>query len=131
MRMLYFAHSGLRYLVLLAALAAIVWFAFALFTKRPVDKSLRIVGASFVGLVDLQILIGLGVLLTRPYYPALIGHIVMMIAAAAVIHVTLVLNRKRPQPGWSLPLIGVVLGLVLILGGIMAIGRGPFTSFPI
>lgn len=131
MRMLYFAHSGLRYLVLLAALAAIVWFTYALITRRPVDRSLRILGSSFVGLVDLQIVLGLGVLLARPWYPALIGHLVMMVVAAAVIHATLVVNRKKAQPTWSLPLAGVVIGLALILGGIMAIGRGPFTSVPI
>ncbi len=37
MKMLFYAHSGLRYLVLLMGLVALAYFAFVLATKRPVD----------------------------------------------------------------------------------------------
>lgn len=124
--MLFYAHSGLRYLVLLAALLAVAWFLFGHLTKRPVDRSLRIVGASFVGFLDLQILLGVLVLVTRGFYPQLIGHIVMMALAATVAHVGMVVNRKRAQPTWWLPLVSVLVALLLVVGGIMAIGRPLF-----
>lgn len=129
MKMLFYAHSGLRYLVLLMGLIAVAYFAYGLATKRPVDKSVRIIGLSFAGLVDTQVLLGIILLGSGwPFYPALWGHLVMMVAAAVVAHVLLVLNRKRPQPGYLLPLIGVGGALLLILGGIMAIGRSPLVS---
>ncbi len=133
MRMLYYAHSGLRYLVLLMGLIAVVYFAFGLATKRPVDKSVRIVGSSFVGFLDLQILLGVAVLATGmiPFYPALWGHLVMMVLAAGLAHTLLVVNRRRPSPGYALPLIAVAGALVLIMGGILAIGRSLVGSNPI
>jgi hypothetical protein len=128
MNILYAAHSGLRYLVLLAGLVAIAYFVYGLATKQSAGRATRIVGSSFVGLLDTQVLLGIVLLTMFPFYPALIGHIVMMVAAAAVAHVAMVMNRRRATPGFVLPLVGVGGALLLILGGIMAIGRGPFTS---
>ncbi len=127
-RMFFYAHSGLRYLVLLAGVLALAYFAFGVATKRPFDKGGRILGASFAGLLHTQVLLGILVLVTRFYYPALIGHIVMMLLAAASAQATMSVNRRRPQPTFALPLVGVLLALVFIIGGIMAIGRGVFTS---
>ncbi|QSQ24096.1 hypothetical protein JY651_03720 [Pyxidicoccus parkwayensis] len=127
-RIFFNAHSGLRYLVLLAGVLALAYFAFGLATKRPFDKGGRILGSAFAGLLHLQVLLGILVLVTRVYYPALIGHFVMMGLAATSAQVAMSRNRRRPQPGYVLPLIGVVLALVFIAGGIMAIGRGLLTS---
>lgn len=126
--MLFHAHSGLRYLVLLAGILALAYFAFGLATKKPFDKLGRILGSAYSGLLQLQVLLGVGVLVTRGYYPALIGHIVMMVLAAGVAQATLSINRRKPQPVFVLPLVGVLVSLVFIIGGIMAIGRGVFTS---
>ena len=127
-RIFFYAHSGLRYLVLLAGVLALAYFAFGLATKRPFDKGGRILGASFAGLLHTQVLLGILVLVTRFYYPALIGHIVMMVLAAGAAQATMSINRRRPQPNFALPLVGVVLAIVFIIGGIMAIGRGVFTT---
>ncbi len=128
MNILFYAHSGLRYLVLLVGFVALAFFAFGLATKRPAGKDVRILGAAYVGLMDLQTLLGIIMVVMGRYYPALIGHMVLMLIAVALTHVLLVVNRKRPQPGFLLPLIAVVASLVLIAGGIMAIGRGLFTT---
>jgi hypothetical protein len=127
-RIFFYAHSGLRYLVLLAGVLAIGYFAFGLATKRPFDKGGRILGASFAGLLHTQVLLGLLVLVTRFYYPALIGHIVLMVLAAVAAQATMSVNRRRPRPSFALPLVGVGLAFLFIIGGIMAIGRGVFTT---
>ncbi|XXF79898.1 hypothetical protein P2318_09170 [Myxococcaceae bacterium GXIMD 01537] len=123
MNFLFHAHSGLRYLVLLVGVAAIVYFAVGLATKRPVTKAVRILGSAYAGLLDLQVLLGIVLVAMGRYYPQLIGHIVMMLLAAGVAHGLLVANRRRPQPGYLLPLLAVAISLALIAGGIMAIGR--------
>ena len=130
MNFLFHAHSGLRYLVLLAGLVALAYFVSGLVAKRPVGKGVRVLGAIFSGLLDLQVLLGLVMVAMGRYYPRLIGHIVLMVLAAGVTHALLVINRKRPNPGYLLPLIAVVAALVLIVGGILAIGRGVFTTTP-
>ena len=73
---------------------------------------------------------GVILVLSGIYYPALIGHMVMMIAAAALAHVMSVKNRKRPEPGFVLPLVGTGGALLLIMGGILAIGRGVMETVP-
>jgi hypothetical protein len=94
-----------------------------------VDKKVRILGSSFAGLLDTQILLGLVLLGAGwPFRPMLWGHLALMLLAAVLAHVLLVINRKRPQPGFLLPLIAVGGALLLIVGGILAIGRGVMTS---
>lgn len=125
MTTLFHIHSGLRYLVLLMGLIALGYFAYGLATKRPVDRSVRIIGSSFAGLLDTQVLLGILLVGTGwPFYPKLWGHLSLMLLAAAFAHVLLVVNRRRAQPGWQLPLIAVAGALVLILGGILSI-RAP------
>ena len=127
MNALFQSHSGLRFIVLLVGVIAVIRYLVGLVGKQPADKSVRILGSAFVGFLDLQILLGLAMVAMGRWYPALIGHLVMMLAAAGVAHTLLAINRKRPQPGFVLPLVGVGVALLLIVGGIMAIGRGPFT----
>jgi vacuolar-type H+-ATPase subunit I/STV1 len=130
MNILFHAHSGLRYLVLLVGLVALAYFLSGLVAKRPVGKGVRVLGAIFSGLLDLQMVLGLIMVAMGRYYPRLIGHIVLMVLAIGVTHALLAINRKRPNPGYLLPLIAVGAALVLIVGGILAIGRGVFTTTP-
>jgi hypothetical protein len=122
---IFYAHSGLRYLVLLAGVTAVAVLGWATMTGRPFDSLSRRVMAAFSGLMDLQILLGVVLLSQIPFYPALAGHLTMMVAAAVVAHVGAVVNRRRPPEQQSnAVLLGVALvALLLILGGILAIGR--------
>ena len=131
MNILYHAHSGLRYLVLLVGIVAALLFAYGLVTRRPVGAA-RGLTAAFTGLLDLQILLGLGLVLGGVYYGALIGHIVTMVLAAAAAHVSSVMARRGTDERRSLTirLVGVLLTLALIAAGVMAIGRSLFGAGP-
>jgi hypothetical protein len=120
---IFMAHSGLRYLVLLAAVVAIVTAAMGLRAAGPSSKAERVAGAVFAGLLDLQVLLGIVLLLMWQFYPQLIGHITMMVAAAAAVHMGSVIARRRGAEGSKYRLIGYVAGLVAIIGGILAIQR--------
>lgn len=130
MSFLFHAHSGLRYLVLLSALAAAGYFVYALATGRTAERPARVVTAVFVGFLDLQILLGLLLMVTGIYYPALMRHLMMMLLAAAVAHGASVAARRAPEVrrGLQIRLAGVVIALVLIVGGILSIGRSVFGS---
>lgn len=127
--MLYHAHSGLRYLVLLLAVAAIVALGMAVASGRP-GKAARILPAAFTGTLDLQVLLGIVLVISGIYYDALVGHLVMMVLAVAAAHGSSVMAKRAgdERRAARIRLIGVAVALLLIVGGIMAIGRGVFGS---
>jgi len=131
MNFLYHAHSGLRYLVLLAALAALIALAAALATGRA-GRTTRILPAVFTGLLDLQVLLGIGLVLGGLMPDIVVGHLVMMIIALVVAHGASIVARRSADErrGLVIRLVGVTLALVIIVGGIMALGRSVFGSAP-
>ena len=124
--MLLQAHSGFRYLVLLVGIIVIVYAAYGMATKRPYDHRMRVLAASFTGVIDLTILLGfVNILFGVGFYPQLGGHIVMMVLAAAVAHVVHGVMKRRPedQRTYAPHLVGTAVVLGLVVAGIMAIGR--------
>ncbi len=125
---LFHAHSGLRYLVLLAGGLSVLYSLVAALRGTRWDRPGRILLSSFVGIMDLQVILGLVLVFVRVFYPALWGHLTMMILAAVVGHVALAVNKRRPpetQSHW-LAVIGSAVALILIVGGILSIGRSIF-----
>ena len=119
------AHSGFRYLVILAGLIVIGYAAFGMVTGRPYDKTMRITSAVFTGLVDVTVLLGVVTLLSGTFYPALVGHITMMVLATIIAHVVSVVVKRRSEEErtYAPHLVGTLVVLGLIAAGIMAIGR--------
>jgi heme A synthase len=130
MTFLYHAHSGLRYLVLLAGVIAIIYFAYAFFSRRSDEKLGRVLMSAFVGVLDLQILLGILLVIGGIYYPMLIGHLSLMVLAAVAGHVFAVLAKRATDAASAHRhrLIGTLLALALIVAGISAIGRGLFET---
>lgn len=127
MTAIFHAHSGLRFLILLLGAVDVVVFAVAMAQHKPFTTVHRILGAAFVGCLHLQVLLGVALVAMGTYYPKLIGHMVCMALATVVAQLGTTLNRRRPTPGFRLPLLGVLGALLLIFAGVMAIGRGLFT----
>lgn len=122
---LFQAHSGLRYLVLLAGVAAALYALVGWMRGLRFGRTGRVLGRVFIGLLDLQVVLGLLLLVVIPFYPQLIGHIVMMVLAAAAAHTFSVVQKRRPpeRRSFAFQFAGLALALVLIVGGILAIGR--------
>ena len=123
MPMWFYTHSGVRYLVLIAAAAAVVYLLAGMLRGGQFDKLAKILTAAYVGLLDLQVGFGVVLYLLIPSYPQLLGHVVMALAAVTVAHVANIMNKRRDEPSLGIALAGVVISLILIVGGIWAIGR--------
>lgn len=121
MEMIFHAHSGLRYLVLLAGGMAAVWFARGWIVGDRFRGAAKVLMRSFVGLLDLQIALGLILLIAGTRPPGIGGHAMLMVIAAVVAHLASITNRRRDEPGHSVPLVGVLLSMTLVVGGILAI----------
>jgi heme A synthase len=129
MNFLFSAHSGLRYLVLLAALAALIALAYSVATDRSVRPA-RILANSFAGLLDLQIVLGIGLVMGGIFPDAVTGHLMLMVLAAIVTHAAFIIGQQsstdRRELGIRLG--GIALALILIVAGIIAIGQSVLGS---
>ena len=119
------SHSGLRYLILLGGVLTVLYAAYGVVSGRPYDKAIRILSSIFVGTLHLQVLMGLALLLSGMFQPQLIGHIFMMLFAAAAAQIPVSVMRRRPEELKSyMPHgVGALTALALIAGGILAISR--------
>ena len=119
------AHSGLRYLILLAGVLTVLYAAYGMVSGRPYDKTIRILASSFVGTLHLQILLGVALLFSGLFSPALTGHIFMMVFAAAAAQIPVSVMRRRPeeQKSYTPHGVGALAALAMIAAGILAIGR--------
>ena len=122
---LFYAHSGLRYLVLLAGVVTVAYHLIAWARSSPFSGRSRLPVTVFVGLLDLQIVLGIVLLITRPFLPAVIGHLTMMLMAAAFAHGASIANKRKPEAErrHTIALSGTLLALVFVIGGILALGR--------
>jgi len=127
---IFHAHSGLRFLVLLGTVVALLVHALGVFGRQPYGRPSRISMAVFGRLLDLQILLGIVMVVLGCFYGALMGHLLMMVLAAGALHGCTAYARKQAdgRRAHTVGLVGVVLAVTLIVGGIFAIGRTPITS---
>lgn len=128
--MLFAAHSGLRFLVLVGGLFVILYAAVGFFGKREYSPAMSRLASVFTGLIHLQLLTGFIVLFTRPFYTAIIGHLFTMLLAAAVAQFTTSVVKRRPQKekSYGPHLVGAILAMAFMAAGILAIGRGVLES---
>ena len=122
---LFHAHSGIRYLILLAGVAVVAYSLYGLLTRRAVDKPMRILGAIFAGTLHLQILVGVALIFSGRFGSGVGPHVLTMLFAAAVAQIVpSVMRRRRPEArSWGPYLVGAVVSLGLIAAGIIALGR--------
>jgi len=128
--MLFAAHSGLRFLILVGGLFVIVYAAVGLLGKREYAPAMARLAAVFAGLIHLQVFLGVAVLFTRPFQTMLVGHVFLMLGAGAVAQVTHTVVKRRPPEAktYGPHLVGALVALLLMAAGIMAIGRGVLQS---
>jgi heme A synthase len=122
---MFMAHSGIRYLVLLFGVACAVYAIFGWATGRSYDRTMRVIASIFAGTLHLQILLGVVVIFTRGFYPALMGHILTMVIAATVAQLPVSVMRRRPedQRTYAPHAVSALIALALIWAGVAAIGR--------
>ena len=127
---LVYAHSGIRYLIVLAGIAVILFALAGVIGKKPYDPRMRVLSGLFAMFMHLNVLLGLALLFTRPFAPYLIGHISLMIFAAITAQVVPSVMRRRPmeERTWLPHLVSAVIALGLVVAGLMAIGAPVFGS---
>lgn len=121
----FYAHSGFRYLALLAGLAVIGYGIWGLARSRGHDKRLYNLAATYRLLMDITLFLGVAVLFSRRSGLGVGTHIVVMLFATVVAHIVPAVMRKRePAERSIMPYVvatSVSVGLVLL--GTVMLGR--------
>ncbi len=130
---LLYAHSWNRWFVLLAFVSFVVFAIKGLVKSERIPRPELIFQKAFVGLLDLQFLLGLGVLGISPLiaggniHPWVYQHVGGMFVAICVAHAANSIGKKKPTPQAQrkVYLLGNLLAVFLILGSI----PWPFMKF--
>jgi hypothetical protein len=124
------AHSGLRYLILALGLLVVLVSALGVMQKKPYSKLMRVSASIFAGSLHLQVLLGFVLLMSGRFYPALIGHIFLLLIAAVVAQIPVSVLRRRPveERTYMPHLVSTLVTLGLIWAGVASIGRGLLQS---
>ena len=129
MNILLMAHSGLRWLVLLVALVAIVKFLLGWLTRGSFKGMDRGLMAGYSGLLDLQSALGIIFLLWNGFTGAgfpryRLEHGLIMIVAAVVAHLSSRWKNAEDAVRFRNNLFLIVASLVLVLIGIAILPGG-------
>lgn len=131
--MLFYAHSGIRWIVILAAIVAIGYFVFGLLTKRAYDRPAGLLLTVFVRSMEIQWLLGLIVLVVQGLdnaTPAKWTHLGIMTVALVIAHAYMAF-RKRPDNVRYVGGLGVIaVTLVAVVIGVSSLGGNRWSFTP-
>ena len=120
------AHSGWRWIVVLATVAALVWMLVGLLQKRSYDTTARRIMLAFSISIDIQWLLGLVLLLIRlsqvGLQPVYTEHLVIMTVAVVVGHLPARWKNAADSVRYRNGLIAVIAVLVLVYVGVARVG---------
>ena len=122
-------HSGIRWLLVLAAIIALGLFGYSWLAKKPFPKQGKMLTASYSGLLDLQALIGLIFMLwtgfTGSGFPRFrIEHMTIMILAAVVAHLPSRWIKSEKDNLSRNIFLAILASLVLIYVGVALLPGG-------
>ncbi len=127
---LFQAHSGVRWLVVLATVVAIIAILIGLFQNRPYDGFAKRFMTIFVRAVEIQWLLGLIVLIAFGVEGAGYrwGHAALMTVAVVVAHLDMPFRRRPDNVRYLVSLAVIIVTLVIVFAGVAALpGRSLFS----
>lgn len=121
------AHSGVRWLVVLASLVALIWLIYSLVTSRAYDRTTQRIMTIFSSLIGLQWLIGVVFLIvlgasTTFAVPTRWEHAVIMTLVLVAAHVHMMLKRRPDRVRLIGGLVSIVVALALVYVGVARVG---------
>lgn len=120
---MFFLHTRLPILAVLAGLAVIGYALWGTAKKRPHDKVMKRLALTFRSLMDLTAFLGFVLLFTNYRANPDIGvHIILMLLATAVSHVVpAVMRRRRQAERTLLPYaVATTIALGLVVAGVLS-----------
>lgn len=117
-------HSINRWIIVLIGVIAAIKFLLGWLRKttyRPIDRGLM---SGYTGLLDLQLLLGIILLLGGGLAQYRVEHAVTMIIAIALAHLSRVWRDKGDSIKFRNNFFAIILGLLLIFAGVSILPKG-------
>lgn len=117
---LFHAHSGLRWLIVLVAVAALILFGNGWLTKQYFQKPAKVLNAMYSGLLDAQVLLGFALLVSFGLYTRQhFEHMAMLIVAAVLAHLPRKWRNSAPEVYYRNTFLLILASLLFIYVGVM------------
>jgi len=124
-RVLLTIHSIVRWVAVVVAIAAVVWFLMVWLGGRRNERADRGLMSAFAGLLDTQVLLGILLIITGGGLVSYrIEHTVTMLLAVAAAHVPMRWRKAEPSIRARNNLIAIVVALVLVFVGVARLPGG-------
>lgn len=115
-------HSGFRWLVVVAAVAAVVFFGYGWLAKKYSAKPARILTAAYSGLLDLQVLVGLIYFFVVGFNRYRIEHLTIMLIVAVLAHLPRKWRDGAAEVYYRNTFLIVLATIILIYVGVARVG---------
>jgi hypothetical protein len=118
-------HGEIRWLVALVALIAIVKFAHGWLTRAEYGRADRALMAAFSGLLDLNLLLGLILLVRLGVAPQRLEHAMTMVIALVIAHASSLWRRATNSTTlFRNNLLAIVVALIVVVVGVARLRGG-------
>ena len=119
-------HGEIRWIVVILATAVIIKFSIGWLRKQEYNKIDRILMSSFVGFMDINLLLGLILFLQRSFdYMRLFEHVGIMLTTVVLVHTNAMWKNRSSAVKFRNNLFLVIVALGLVFLGVIRI-RGSF-----
>lgn len=127
MGMLMTIHGEIRWLVAIVAAIIIVKFLIGWLGKKEYASLDRTLLTIYTIVLDINVLLGLILLFSRGFNGLRLEHATTMILAVIAAHVTAIWRKSTDSPTkYRNQLLMVLLSLLLVVMGVIRLGRGGF-----
>lgn len=117
-----FLHSWVRWAILLIAVIAAIKFLLGWLNKNDAAKSDRALMSAFSGLIDVQVLLGLILLVIEADFSfPHIEHLITMLVAAVVAHLPMRWRNAMGAQVLRNNLMVIVVAILLIIAGVASL----------
>lgn len=124
--MFFYIHSGVRWLVVLATVIALLWLIYGLATNRNYDQTTRRIMSMFSSLIGLQWLLGIILFVFLADFG--VGyrweHAAIMSVALVLAHVHYMIKKRDNRQRFIFGIVSIVAVLVVVFLGVALLPQG-------